>query len=224
MPEQIHTDFKRLLLALFNGTGTRPVTIYMGLRIDSPGATNTLSSISELGSVTPAGYSRIAITTSSITNSTTGNDAVLAIPQQSFPAFTATPSPNLATHWFLCSAASGTTGSLYASGPLNPGEVSGTLQSAASSGQPVISILTSLATLLLNGDYLNIGTACKNNKEVVQVFSFGVASAGVTPVTLAANLTFTHPLGEVWNRDGSSRAYYSTYTEKVTASIQMTSV
>ena len=224
MPEQIHTDFKKLLLALFNGTNTRPTTIYMGLRIDSPGAANTLASISELGAVTPAGYSRIAIATSSIANGTTGNDALLTIPQQSFPAFTATPSPNLATHWFLCNAAGGTTGSLYASGPLNPGAVNGTLQSAALSGQPVISILTTLATSLLAGDYLNLGTACTNNKEVVQISYFGVASAGVTPVTLVANLTFAHPLGEAWNRDGSTRAYSTGYTEQVTASLQLTSV
>jgi hypothetical protein len=226
MPQIIYKDFKNLLFDLFIGTGTRPVTIYMGLRTDGPGAANTLASVSEIGSfasdgVTSSGYVRKPLTTSAMTRSTSGAISTLSMAQVTFPSFTAIPNPNSATHWFLCSALSGTTGSLYASGPLNPAVVTGLLSAAAAAGQPVLSMPTSIATSLLVYDYLNLGSACANNAEIVQIASFGTASGSNTPVTLVQNLVYLHPSGESFNRDGSLRVYPIGYVEKVTASLQL---
>jgi hypothetical protein len=219
MPQIIHTDFKKLLFELFNGSATRPTTIYAGLRTNTPSGADTLASVSE---IVGGGYARVALTGASAADSVSGNDWKIIIPVQTFAAFTSAPTTNGATHWFLCSPASGATGNLYASGPLNPAVVAGTLSAASASGSNVISVLTSIASSLNVNDFLNLGTVCGSNLALVQVSSFGTASGGNTPITLSAALSAAHPNGEAFNRDGSTRVYVAGYQESVSITLLLT--
>lgn len=87
-------------------TGTAPTTLYVGLATVAVGATDTLSTITE---VTTAGYSRQAVTFSA--PSGTSPSAISNTAEITFGPFTADP-PAVA-YAFLTDAASGTAGSIY---------------------------------------------------------------------------------------------------------------
>jgi hypothetical protein len=233
VPQQIHSALKKFWAQSLNGnTGiiARPGTLYLGLRTDAPGAGDTLATVQE---VSGGGYARAAIANTAgaspaVPDGASGNDWQLAIPATSFPQFTGAPSANGATHWFLCDAAAGTAGNLFASGPLNPATVTDTLQAASASATTTITITPAKAALLNPGDFLYVGTNSvtagtgftAGDEERVKVASI---NTGTGVVTLTAGLANAHASGEAVSRDGCTRNYTSGMTETVTATILLSS-
>lgn len=223
MPQIIHTSFKQLLFDLFLGTATRPITIYMGLRTNDPYAADTLGSVTEIAG---GGYSRVPIASSSLSD---GMDKVidyyLTIPTQAFGAFTTIPSPNGATHWFLCDAASGATGKMYASGPLTPGANPGTLSAAVAVNASSFTTTTAVAAALSIGDFIQLGaedvisgSTVIDTNETVKIISLGTPSGGVVVVGTTPTL-YAHPTSEAFARVGATRVYQVSDVQKVSAAL-----
>jgi hypothetical protein len=119
-----HTEGRRVYNQIFNGTITRPASVWVGLRIcDGAGgrpadaaAGDTLSSnLSEVGA--GVGYARAEIVnnTTNVPETAVGADSRLTYAQQTF-TFTGTVSS--ITHAFICTS-SDATGKLLASAPLS---------------------------------------------------------------------------------------------------------
>lgn len=235
MPQIMHNDMKQLLLQLFLGLGTSP-TLFMGLRSGVPSANDTLNYPVQYQEVSDTNYHRAIILTgtgSTISVTQNGisphvNDFQIIIPTVQFNPFAAAPVIQ-ATHWFLTNVASGTTGKLFVSAPLNPALLSGTFAMAGTVGQTVINLAGiptgSAPTAGENihvGDYLTFGSACKGNLEIPTVVSFGTITMGNTPVTIAPALLYNHPIGESWIRDGVTRIYLAGDEQLVSATIMLT--
>jgi hypothetical protein len=236
MPSKIHLDLRQAEAQAFNGVlamGTAlGTTMYLGLRNDTPVDSDTLSTLSTT-EIVGGGYARVAITINSTNfpDSASGFDRLISILQQSFAAFTGTPTTNGATHWFLCNAASGTTGKLWASGPLQNATVVSTIQAAAAAGQAVISVTNAIAVTLNPFDYLYVGTGTTTgyagDQERKQIATGGIGAAnsggaGFANITLSANLASAHASGEPVSRDCCVRTYASGYVEQVTPSLLFT--
>lgn len=86
-------------------------SLYLGLATSAPSAGSTLASVAE--HTTTGGYARKQLTSANLV--VTGNNVNAATPVRWGTGITLTS----ATHWFLCNAASGTSGKLIAYGALS---------------------------------------------------------------------------------------------------------
>ena len=208
MPEFVYPPWKRDLAQLWNGTAgyAPPAFLYMGLRTGLPTAGDALSSLSAV-EIAGGGYARVAIArnTTNFPATTTGSDWQYILPYQIFPTFSAAPSPNGATHFFLCDQSSGYSGNLYACGPLNPSAVSTTLSATAAAGATLINVPAVQASLLNINDWVLLGTTgnFNPNQERVQVAAINTSTGDLTISALAAG----HVAGEPMSRDGSVKTY-----------------
>lgn len=238
MPQMLHTDFKTLLARLFNGNtaSTRPATLYLGLRTDKPAAGDTLATVTST-EVSGGGYARVAIPNTAGASPTipdavaNTNDWALNLPATAFAAFSGPPTTNGATHWFLTDQASGTSGKLFASGPLNAAAVTDTISGALTGGTSTsfTAATSGQAAKIGAGDYLWLGTSslttgggnssAAGTEELVKV-----ASVSGSVITLTAAVVNNHASGEAWSRDGSTRTYAAGFTETVTASLLLASM
>lgn len=220
MPQAVLPAFRKLIVDVFL-SATRPTNVYMGLSVGPPADMVTMTEVSTLDSSSRStGYARQTIAVSAITNPGT-TASTMVLPTVTFPAFTQVPTTatNKATHWFLCNAVSGTGGSLYTYGPLNPAVVTGVLAAAAAASQKIVSMATATAGNFCAGDYIAIGTACGGDAELLIIASFGTASGGNMPVTMVNNLVYPHLISTAFNRDGATRVYVIGFVETVTATI-----
>ncbi|MCW3060593.1 MAG: hypothetical protein JWQ02_2414 [Capsulimonas sp.] len=225
MPQFVFPDWTKLFPQLFNGTllqSALPATVYAGILSSSvtPTAADTLSTYNG-GEITGGGYARLAITRNSTNFPDSAGTAPawqLVTPTQSFAAFTGNPTVNNGRHIFLTDQASGYSGKLYTVSPMNPAAVSSTLQASAASAQAVVKLTNTIAASLNTTDWLAIGTVGTSaNQEFRQITTIGAidsGGAGLTNVTLTANLTSAHASGEPVYRDGVTRVYSAGITQQ----------
>ena len=223
MPQIVYPQWKKELAQLWNGVmlpSDLPATLYLGLRGGQPATTDRLATVSEIAG---GGYARVAIArnVTNFADAAAAADWQYTIPQQVFPTFTGAPSPNGATHWFLCDQATGTTGHLYACGQLVPGPLQSALSAASSVGDTTITVPVAMAAALGVGDYLLIGTTgnFNPNQEGHTIININ-ASTGVIQFQFGlTGLTNAHVTGEPVIRDYSVRYYSGGGVEKVTLSL-----
>ena len=220
MPQIVYPQWKKEFAQIWNGSlapSALPSTLYLGLLAGTPGIANTLSSLNGY-EIAGGSYARIAIARNAVSfaDTATGYDWQYSIPLQTFPRFSATPSPNGAAHWFLCDQVSGYAGNLYATGPLNPAAISTTLSAAAAAGANTITIPAAQSALLSANDWLLIGTTGNFNPNQ-QLIGVSGANASTGVVTLAGSLIAAHVISEPVTRDGATRFYGIGDIEKVTS-------
>lgn len=231
MPNIAHLYWKQLEAKLFNGSGTRPATLYMGLRVNVPKATDTMASVVEIGTATPGGYVRqtIPVSAGNLVATQSGNDWILTLALQTFPIFTASPSPNGATHWFLTDTPSGASGNLYASGPITAGNFSEKLFASIAAGATQFDAYTTGASpsMISAGDSFSIGTPGNPNYEIVTATSVSYTPNPPTNYSsshwiIGAAITQAHLADEPISRDSIVHNYLIGDTQRISATLRYT--